>query len=119
MEEKKVSTLFEEIRDDIKKYISSTLELGKLEAYEKFSIGSSALIFGLLLGGVLLISLLFLFITAGLYLGELLNSMWQGFGIVTGFAILILIIILITRKAIKNTVTNRIVSFLLKKDDNL
>lgn len=119
MEEKKVSTLFEEMKDDIGKYISSTLELGKLEVYEKFSIGSTSLLYGLLLGGVLLISLLFIFITAGLYLGELLNSMWQGFGIVTGFAILILIIILLCRNSIKKSMTNRIVTFLLKKDDNI
>ena len=80
MEEKKVSTLFEEMRDDIGRYITSTLELGKLSAFEKISLGSSAFLYGLMLGGVALIALLFIFVTAGLYLGELLNSFWQGFG---------------------------------------
>lgn len=117
MEEKKVSTLFEEMRDDIGKYITSTLELGKLEAYEKISIGSSAFLYGLLLGGISLIALLFIFVTAGIYLGELLNSFWQGFGIVSAFAILVLIILLLCKKLIKRTFTNLIVNFLMKQDD--
>src|SRR5690554_1103056 len=100
MEEKKVSTLFEEMRDDIGKYISSTLELGKLSAFEKISIGSSAFLYGLMLGGIALIALLFIFVTAGLYLGELLSSIWQGFGIVSAFVLLILIILLLCKKPI-------------------
>jgi uncharacterized membrane protein len=117
MEEKKVSTLFEEMRDDIGKYITSTLELGKLETFEKISIGSSAFLFGLMLGGIALIALLFIFLAAGLYLGELLNSYWQGFGIVSAFAVFVLLILLIFRKSIQYTFTNRIASFLMKKDD--
>lgn len=118
MEEKKVSTMFEEMREDIGKYITSTLELGKLEIYEKFSLGSSALIYGLLLGGITLLALQFIFITVGLYLGDLLNSFWIGFGIVAGFAILILLILLLSKKPLQKNITNRIVSFLMKKDDN-
>lgn len=117
MEEKKVSTLFEDMRDDIGKYITSTLELGKLSAFEKISIGSSALLYGLLLGAIALIALLFIFITAGLYLGELLNSYWQGFVIVSGFAVFVILILLLCRKPIQTKFTNRIVNFLLKQDD--
>ncbi len=117
MEEKKVSTMFEEMRDDISKYITSSLELGKLSAYEKISLGSSAFLYGLMLGAIALIALLFIFVTAGLYLGELLNSFWQGFGIVSAFALLILIILLLCKRPIQNTLTNRIVSFLMKQDD--
>jgi hypothetical protein len=117
MDEKKVSTLFEEMRDDIGKYITSTLELGKLAAFEKISIGSSAFLYGLMLGGIALIALLFIFITSGLYLGELLNSYWQGFVIVSGFAIFLILILLLCKKPIQSTLTNRIVNFLMKQDD--
>src|SRR5690554_2291482 len=103
MEEKKVSTLFEDMRDDIGKYITSTLELGKLSAFEKISIGSSAFLYGLMLGAIALIALLFIFITAGLYLGELLNSYWQGFVIVSGFTIFVIIILLLCKKPIQTT----------------
>ena len=117
MEEKKVSTLFEEMRDDIGKYITSTLELGKLEAYEKISLGSSAIIYGFIICGIALITLFFILITAGLYLGEVLNSIWLGFSIVTAFALLIFIILLFAKKSLKKKFTNNIVRFLMKQED--
>ncbi|HBT85059.1 MAG: phage holin family protein [Fermentimonas sp.] len=117
MEEKKVSTLFEEMRDDIGKYINSTLELGKLEAYEKLSLGSSAFLYGLILAGVCLMALLFILVAAGLYLAELLGSLWIGFGIVAAFALLIVIVLLIIKKPLNKKFTNKIIRFLLKQDD--
>ena len=117
MEEKKVSTLFEEMRDDIGKYINSTLELGKLEVYEKLSLGSSAFLYGLILAGVCLMALLFILVAAGLYLAELLGSLWIGFGIVAAFALLIVIVLLIIKKPLNKKFTNKIIRFLLKQDD--
>jgi len=117
MEEKKVSTLFEEMRDDISKYITSTLELGKLEVYEKISLGSSAITYGLMVAGVALFALLFIFIALGLYLGELLQNTWAGFGIVAAFALLIMLLMLLTGKPFKQKVTNRVIRFLMENDD--
>lgn len=118
MEEKKVSTLFEEMRDDISNYITSTLELGKLEAYEKISLGSSAIIFGITLAGIFLISFLFILVTVGLYLNEILQSQWQGFAIVTAFSILVVLILLLIKKPFKKKIVNQIIGFLLKQEDN-
>ena len=118
MEEKKVSTLFEEMRDDIGKYINSTLELGKLEAFEKISIGSSAITYALILGVLSLFFLSFLFITIAHYLGELLQSQWAGFGIVTAFALLLLIVMLLAGKPFRKKVTNIVIGFLRKNDDD-
>ncbi len=118
MEEKKVSTLFEEMRDDINKFITSTFELGKLEALEKISLGSSAIIIGFILLSVCLITLLFISITTALYLGEILNSQWLGFGIVSAFTLLILIILLSLKKPLQKKLTNNIVRFLMKQEDN-
>lgn len=117
MEEKKVSTLFEEMRDDISNYITSTLELGKLEVYEKISLGSSAITYGLMVAGVALFALLFIFIALGLYLGELLQNTWAGFGIVAAFALLIMLLMLLTGKPFKQKVTNRVIRFLMENDD--
>ncbi|CEA16467.1 putative membrane protein [Fermentimonas caenicola] len=117
MEEKKVSTLFEEMRDDVGKFIKSTLELGKLEAFEKLSLGSSAFLYGLILAGAGTIALLFLLVSAGIYLGELLGSLWMGFGIVAAFTLLVVFILLLVRKPIQRSFTNSIVRFLLKQDD--
>lgn len=117
MEEKKVSTLFEEMRDDISNYITSTLELGKLEVYEKISLGSSAITYGLMVAGVALFALLFIFIALGLYLGELLQNAWAGFGIVAAFALLIMLLMLLTGKPFKQKVTNKVIRFLMDNDD--
>ena len=118
MEEKKVSTLFEEMRKDISNFINSTLELGKLEVFEKISLSASAIVYGLMLGSALVIALLFILVTAGLYLGEMLQSYWMGFGIVAAFTLLITIIILIVGGPFKKKFPSRVVRFLMKNDDN-
>ena len=117
MEEKKVSSLFEDIRDDVSSYISGTIELGKLEVYEKTSIGAAATAYSLMIAGVSLFALMFIFIATALYLGEVLNSVWLGFGIVAAAWLLILLIMRLFGKSIKGAITNRVVSFLMKKHD--
>lgn len=117
MEEKKVSTWFEEFRDDIANYITSTLELGKLEVYEKISKGSSVISYGLIIVGVALIALLFILVTVALYAGELLGSSWMGFAIVSAFALLMFIILLLVKKPFKRKCTNSVVRFLMEQDD--
>ena len=116
MEEKKVSTLFEDMRDDVSSYISNTFELGKLEVYEKISIGSAATAYGLIIAGTSLFALVFVFVTAAFYLAEVLGSTWMGFGVVALAAILFVLALKLFGKCIKRMITNRVVSFLMKKD---
>lgn len=118
MKEKKVSTLFEQMRDDVNNYINNTLQLGKLEAYDKLSLGSATMVFGFAFAAVAIIALFFILFTVGLYLAELLGSYWQGFAIVAGFSILVLLVLLLLKKSIKLHITNSVVSFLMKKDDD-
>ena len=115
MEEKKVSSLFEDIRDDVSSYISGTIELGKLEVYEKISIGSAATAYGLMIAGVSLFALVFVFITSAFYLAEVLDSTWKGFGVVALAGIFLVLILKLFRNGIKRMITNRVVSFLMKK----
>lgn len=117
MEEKKVSTLFEEMRDDISNYISSSLELGKLEVYEKVSLGSAAISYGLIIAGIALVAFFFALVTAALYLAELLESLWAGFGIVSAFSILVLLIMLLLKKRFNQKISNGVVRFLMTQDD--
>ncbi|MEA4917675.1 phage holin family protein [Proteiniphilum sp.] len=117
MEEKKVSTLFEEMRDDISKYISSSLELAKLEVYEKISLASASISFGLIVAGIALVAFFFALVTAALYLGELLDSLWAGFGIVSAFSVLVLLIMLLFKKHFNKKVTNGVIRFLIRQDD--
>lgn len=117
MEEKKVSTLFEDMRDDVSNYITGTIELGKLEVYEKISIGSAAAAYGLFIAGVSLFALVFIFVTAAFYMADLLGSTWMGFGAVALAAVLLVLILRLFGKAIKRMITNRVVSFLMKKEN--
>ena len=117
MEEKKVSTLFEEMRDDISNYISSSLELAKLEVYEKVSLGSAAVSYGLIMVYIALLALFFALVTAALYLGELLESLWAGFGIVSAFSLLVLLIMLLLKKRFNRKISNGVVRFLMAQDD--
>lgn len=117
MEEKNASTLFEEMKDDVSSYVRNTAKLIKFEAYEKSATGSSIAAYSLILLFVFLFTLLLISVTAGLFLGELLQSMWMGFGIVSLFNVFILLAIILFRKKIKNGLTNKIIKFLLESDE--
>lgn len=117
MEDKKMSALFEEMKDDVSNYVTNTFELGKLEVYEKLSIGSAVITFYLVVAGVSLFALLFVFITLALYLAEVLQSLWMGFGIVTLAAVLLVLILLLAKKPFKKGITNSIIRFLMKRDE--
>ncbi|MDR1517680.1 MAG: phage holin family protein [Dysgonamonadaceae bacterium] len=118
MEEKKASTLFEEMKDDVSSYVQNTIELAKLEAFEKLAKGSAMAAHNLILLFISLFLLLLVFVTAGLYLGQLLQNLWMGFGIVSLFNLLLLLIILSVGKKMKSSITNRVIAFLMEKDDD-
>ncbi|MDR0334146.1 MAG: phage holin family protein [Dysgonamonadaceae bacterium] len=117
MEEKKASTLFEEMRDDVSSYITGTIELGKLEVYEKISTGSAATAYGVFIGGVSLFAFVFVFVAIAFYLADILGSTWMGFGVVAGAAILIVLLMLLLKKSIKGAIANSVAKFLMKKDN--
>ena len=118
MEEKKVSTLFEEMKDDLSGYVSNRLKLLKLETYAKVSKTSALLGYGLIIVLLALFAMSLVLITIAIYLGELLHSMSLGFAIVSLFTIVIVAVIILTKKSIKNGLTNIIVSFLMDDDKN-
>ena len=117
MEEKKVGTLFEEMKDDLSDYVSNRLRLFQLQTYSKTSKGGAALIYTIVAILLLLFAINFVFITIAIYLGEILESMSLGFAIVSLFSILVVAIIIIKRKSIRSGLTNKIISSLMD-DDN-
>lgn len=114
MEDKTVSTLFEELKEDVSCYVRDTVQLAKLEAYEKIGIGSSIIAYSLILIFFMLFALALVFITAGLYLGELLQNMWAGFGIISLVTILIVLILITVKKSFTRSVTNKVINFLVE-----
>ena len=117
MEDKTVSTLFEELKEDVSKYANDTIQLVKLQAFEKIGIGSGKTAYSVLLIFFVLFALSLILITAGFYLGELLQSNWMGFGIVLAVTLLLVFILLLSRKSITKTLTNKVIKFLME-DEN-
>lgn len=117
MEDKTVSTLFEELKEDVSKYVNDTTQLVKLQAFEKIGIGSANTAYSVLLIFFVLFALSLILITAGFYLGELLQSNWMGFGIVLVVTLLLLFILLFSKKTITTNLTNKVIKFLMD-DEN-
>ena len=117
MEEKRVSEIFEEMRDDLTGYISDRFKLLKLQTYVKTSKTVGLLTFGLIIIFLILLAFVMIFATLAIYLGELLDSMSLGFAIVSLLSILIVVIVIMSRKSIRSIFTNIIVSTLMNDDD--
>lgn len=117
MEDKTVSTLFEELKEDVSKYVNDTTQLVKLQAFEKIGIGSANTAYSVLLIFFVLFALSLILITAGFYLGDLLQSNWMGFGIVLVVTLLLLFILLFSKKTITTNLTNKVIKFLMD-DEN-
>lgn len=118
MEDKTVTRLFEDMRDDVASFVRSNIELAKLETFEKLSKASATTSVTMVLIRVLTLFLALLFITLGFYLGHVLDALWLGFAISTGVAGLILLILYLIRKPVQRSLTNSIIRFLMRNDDD-
>lgn len=118
MEEKKVGTLFEEMKDDLSGYISNRLKLLKLQTYVKTSKVVGLLTYGLIVILLMLLALIMIFNTLAIYLGELLESLPLGYAIVSLFTILVVVIVIFARKSIRSKFTNIMVSSMMSDDDD-
>ena len=95
--------------DIVKEYAEKRLDLLKMEATEKSSLGAGTATF-LLLASVAGLFFIILFnIGLGLWIGSLLGNYGYGVLIMSGFYLLVLLVIFMARKSITNTVANKIV----------
>jgi membrane-bound ClpP family serine protease len=117
MEDKTASALFEELKENVSKYANDTIQLVKLQVFEKIGIGSGKTAYNILLIFFVLFALSLILITVGFYLGELFRSNWIGFGIVSVVTLLLLFILLLSKKSITKSITNKIIEFLME-DEN-
>ena len=88
----------EELTDNFKKYVTTSYELIKLEATERTSVVGSAIISNLLIGVAGTMFVLFLSLTAGFYLSSKIGDSYSGFAIVTGFYLIVAIILKVGKK---------------------
>ncbi|MDR0825165.1 MAG: hypothetical protein LBN74_08735 [Prevotella sp.] len=111
---KSLNTLIEEIKVELLSYINRRLRLFKLDAFEKVSISASSLGYGLIVLAIVAVILFFVLIGMAFFIGELLNSQAAGFGIMALFSLLVLLIIVLCRKKIKQSILHATIIFIRK-----
>ena len=110
---------FAESKTAIEDYVHNRLFLIKLQAVEKISKLSAAMFAGLLIAVLSFFIILFLSIMAAWYFGELLGSVYIGFGIISAFYVIVLVLILVFRKKVlEKTITNSVINIFFEKTDH-
>jgi hypothetical protein len=106
-----------EIKKQFADYLELRLEVIKLFTYEKTARIGSGLASALVLIFLSLFFLLFLFVTLGFYFSSLTGSYTIGFGIITGFyLILLLVFIALRKKVFEKFLSNKIIENLTDDD---
>lgn len=101
-----------------KDYVNNQIELKKLTAIQFVVKTAGSVVSGIILAIVAIFFITFLSISAGLYLGELLSSMYQGFLIVTLFYLILAIILaLVSKNYIKNPIVDLLIRKIFKKGE--
>ncbi|WP_146939359.1 phage holin family protein [Chryseobacterium hagamense] len=98
--------------ETIKEYVSKRIDLLKIEATEKSSLSAGAITyFVAMLVAFGFFIILFNFGIAFL-IGEALGNQSYGFLIVAGFYLLIMILVMVFKKKIVNSVADQVIKFL-------
>lgn len=108
----------EEIKENLVSYIDLKGKIFKLSAYENIAQTTAILTYGLIFLTISLFTILFIFVTLGLILGTYLNSFAGGFAIVSALYLLILALIFINRKKLKELLIEKILTILTANDQN-
>ena len=114
--ERDSSTIFQELKKDLTSYVELKLELLKLNTYERTGKVISVLSYGLVLLFLAFFCILFLFLALGFYLGEILNSIGAGFGIVAVLYVLIILLTIKNKQKISTKIVNEVIAALLTND---
>lgn len=106
---------FKELKNELMLYLESRIELFRLEA-----IDHSSYLLSLFLGLFILITVALTFLLSlglfmGFWLGELLDSNWAGFAIMSGF-FLLMVLIIIAR--FKTMIQIPVQNYLIRMIDN-
>jgi len=101
-----------------KDYVNTQIEIKKLTAIQQLVKVVGGVVSGLILVVVAVFFLAFLSISAGLFLGELLASMYMGFLIISGFYFIVaIILLLISKNYIQNPIINILIRKIFKKSE--
>jgi hypothetical protein len=100
----------------VEKYVEDRILLIRLQAAEKISKLSSAMFSGLLIAVLSFFIILFLSMMAAWYFGQLLENVFLGFGIISAFYILMLVLLLVFRKKLlEKSITNTVINIMFEQ----
>ena len=91
-----------------KEYLKKSEEYYKLKIFQQLTSSISLLVKSLIIGGFLIIGLVFASVSAALAIGEALNSLALGYVIVAGAYIMLSIIIYIFRSYIDDKIISKL-----------
>lgn len=112
-------TIFSELKNDIVEYVELRSELTKLSAFEIISKAGVSLISAFALLIFAFFFMFFLFLSLGFYFGKLLNSSYQGFGIIAIFYLVLFLLYLALRKRfIEKPLMNKIIESLTENNEH-
>lgn len=114
--EKDLGQIFHELKEDLSEYVELKLELLKLTTYERAGKLVAVLSYGLAMVVLALLATLFLFIALGIFLGELLHSISAGLAIIGGIYLLIIGLLILSKKWFVVKVWNIVISALTNED---
>lgn len=117
--EEPVDDFFAESGKQLEQYVRDRILLLRLQVTEK-TARLVAVLFSLLLVSLLaFFILLFLSIMAGYYFATLTGDVYIGFAIVTGFYLLVLIVLLLSRKRLEKKVMNLVIRIFFAKTKDI
>lgn len=115
-EPKEKPNFFSETKNLFQTYVGDRFTLIKLQAVEKISVITAAVVSGVVLFILAIFFLISLTIMLGLLFGKLLHDNWLGFAVVTGiYLLLILIVVFFGKKLFGNAITHKLIQSFLKK----
>lgn len=117
--EKDSGVFFRELKDKITEYAELKLEYYKLSSYEVIGKAAGKLSYGLILILTGLGALIFLLLSVGFFLGDLLHSNGLGFLCVTMFFVLVLGLVVLNKDAIKVLIINKCLDGISKLEEEL
>ena len=105
----------QQIIQHVEKYVSTTVELYKLKAYQKVAEIATTVITSVLMAFFGILFLIFVSIGLAVYLGEIMGRMHYGFMIVAGIYLLLAVIIyMLSKKVLKDKFNTMIVRKIFK-----
>ncbi len=113
----KTENFFIESRKELDQYIRDRLLLIKLQATEKTARLVALLFLVLIISLLGFFVLIFLSVMAGVYFSTTANSLYTGFGIVTGFYLVLLLTFVFCRKWISKQVINIVIRIFFDKNE--